>query len=52
MGHTRPKLSEGLSGRYWVVSGLGIALIRLWAAWLLLGLSDALARMARRMLPG
>jgi hypothetical protein len=22
MGHTRPKRSEGLSGRYWVVSGL------------------------------
>jgi hypothetical protein len=23
LGHTRPKLSKGPSGRYWVVSGLG-----------------------------
>jgi hypothetical protein len=29
-----------------------MTLIRLWAAYALLRLSDALARMARRMLPG
>ena len=29
-----------------------MTLIRLWAAWLLLRLSDALARMVRRMVPG
>jgi hypothetical protein len=28
-----------------------MTLIRLWAAWLLLRLSDALARMVRRMVP-
>ena len=29
-----------------------MTLIRLWAAWLLLRLSDALVRMARRMVSG
>jgi hypothetical protein len=29
-----------------------VVVIHLWTAWLLLCLSDALARMARRMVPG
>jgi hypothetical protein len=31
---------------------ISINVIRLWAAWLLLRLSDALARIVRRMVPG